>query len=121
MPRMGMHGSALVAIEDERAALATVLVLQEMGLVVDIVDDRDRSVEWAVKANYSYVICGEDETNDVTEYALRIRLAIPSTQVIVLAEPGFDNNALVAAGVEVMRSPIDVNVLVERLWPAQAA
>jgi hypothetical protein len=66
MPRMGMHGSALVAIEDEHAALATVLVLQEIGLVVDIVVDRDRSVEWAAKANYSYLICGGDDTTDVT-------------------------------------------------------
>lgn len=121
MPRMGMHGSALVAIEDERAALATVLVLQEMGLVVDIVVDRDRSVDWAVKANYLYVFCGGDDTTDVTDYAMRIRHAVPTTQVIMLAEAGSNHTALVAAGVEVMRSPIDVNVLVERLWPAQAA
>ncbi|HJM88725.1 MAG TPA: hypothetical protein QF624_03745 [Dehalococcoidia bacterium] len=118
---MGMHGSALVAIDDERAALATVLVLQEMGLVVDIVVDRERSVDWAVKANYSYVFCGGDDSSDVTDYAIRMRLAVPGTHVIALAGPGFDHSELDAAGVEVMPSPIDVNVLVDRLWPAQAA
>lgn len=121
MPRMGMHGSALVAIEDEHAALATVLVLQEMGLVADIVVNRDRSVEWAAKANYSYLICGGDDTTDVTDYAIRMRLAVPRTQVTVLDGSDFEHTALIAAGVEVMPSPIDVNLLVERLWPAQTA
>ena len=41
--------------------------------------------------------------------------------MIVLAGPDFEHTALIAAGVEVMPSPIDVNLLVKRLWPAQAA
>jgi hypothetical protein len=45
VPRFGMHGSALVVLEDERAALAALLVLQEIGLAVDIAVDRDRSVD----------------------------------------------------------------------------
>ncbi|MFQ5421812.1 MAG: hypothetical protein ACE5EY_15785, partial [Anaerolineae bacterium] len=46
-PRFGRYGSALVALDDERTALAAVLVLQEMGLTVDIAADRDSAFQWA--------------------------------------------------------------------------
>lgn len=122
VPRFGMHGSALVALDDERAALATVLVLQEMGLAVDIAVDRDRSVEWAKQAGYTYVVCGDDNDEaGVKDFAAKIRFAIPQTRVLLLAGPDFDQGGLEAIGVEVLPSPVDVNALVERLWPAKAA
>lgn len=121
-PRFGMHGSALVALDDERAALATVLVLQEMGLAVDIAVDRDRSVEWARQAGYSYVVCGgEDDEAGVKDFAAKMRFAVPQTRVLLLAGSDFDSSGLEAIGVEVLPSPVEVNSLVERLWPAQAA
>jgi ActR/RegA family two-component response regulator len=117
-----MHGSALVALDDERAALATVLVLQEMGLAVDIAVDRDRSVEWARQAGYSYVVCGgEDDEAGVKDFAAKMRFAVPQTRVLLLAGSDFDSSGLEAIGVEVLPSPVEVNSLVERLWPAQAA
>ncbi len=121
VPRFGMHGSALVAIEDEHVTLATVLVLQEMGLAVDIVVDRERSVDWAVKARYSYVVCGGEDEAAVTDYAIRMRHAVPDTRVIMIAGPNFDQTNLESIGVEVLVAPVDVNALVDRLWPAQAA
>ena len=49
-PLFGSHGSALVAIDDERTALAAVLVLQEMVSSVDVAADLDAAPEWAVRA-----------------------------------------------------------------------
>lgn len=121
VPRFGMHGSALVAIEDEHVTLATVLVLQEMGLAVDIVVDRQRSVEWAAKAGYDYVVCGGEDEAEVTDYAIRMRHSVPQTRVIMIAGPDFDQTNLESIGVEVLSSPVDVNALVDRLWPAKAA
>jgi hypothetical protein len=121
-PRFGMHGSALVALDDERATLATVLVLQEMGLAVDIAVDRDRSVDWARQAGYSYVVCGGDgDEAGVKDFAAKMRFAVPETRVFLLAGSDFDSSGLEAIGVEVLPSPVEVNSLVERLWPAQAA
>jgi hypothetical protein len=121
IPRFGMHGTALVAIEDEHVTLSTVLVLQEMGLAVDIVVDRERSVAWAARAGYTYVVCGGEDDAAVTDYAIRMRHAVPETRVIMIAGPGFEQTNLESIGVEVLTSPVDVNLLVERLWPAQAA
>lgn len=121
VPRFGMHGSALVALDDERAALATVLVLQEMGLAVDIAVDRDRSIEWAKQAGYTYVVCGGDDEAGVKDFAAKMRFAVPQTRVFLLAGPDFDRGGLDAIGVEVLPSPVDVNALVDLLWPTKAA
>jgi hypothetical protein len=117
-----MHGSALVALEDERAALAAVLVLQEMGLAVDIAVDRDRSVDWAKQAGYSVVVCGDDDDEaGVKDFAAKMRFEVPQTRVLLLASANFDNDGMESIGVEVLPSPIEVNSLVDRLWPAKAA
>ena len=113
----GTHGSALVAIEDERAALAAVLVLQEMGLTVDIAADHEAALEWAVRARYEVVICGGAQHTRTSEFVVRLRYSAPETRVILLAEPGTTPEGLDDLGVEVLPSPVDVNMLVERLWP----
>ena len=120
-PAFGSHGSALVAIEDERAALAAVLVLQEMGLTVDIAADHEAALEWAVRAQYAVVVCGGAAHTRTWDLVVRLRYSAPETRVILLAEPGETLEGLDALGVEVLPSPVDVNMLVERLWPAEAA
>ena len=117
----GRHGSAFVALDDDRAALATVLVLQEMGLTVDIAADREAALQWATRANYTVVVCGGQEQPQTSEFVIRLRYSAPQTRVILLAEPEFVHDGLDAIGVDVLPSPVDVNMLVERLWPAEAA
>ena len=122
IPRFGMHGSALVVLEDERAALAAVLVLQEMGLAVDIAVDRERSVDWAKQVGYSFVVCGgDDDEAGVRDFAAKMRVAVPQTRVLLLAGADFDSDGMEAIGVEVLPSPVEVNSLMDRLWPTKAA
>ena len=117
----GRYGSALVVLDDDRAALATVLVLQEMCLTVDIAADREAALQWAARASYTVVVCGGQEQTQISEFVIHLRYSAPHTRVILLAEPGFVHDGLDAIGVEVLPSPVDVNMLVERLWPAEAA
>jgi hypothetical protein len=53
---MGRLGSALVVLDDERAVLAATLVLQEMGLTVDVANDREAALDWIVRAHYALVV-----------------------------------------------------------------
>lgn len=117
---LGSHGSTLVALDDPRAARAAVLVLQEMGLTVDMARDRDVALEWAAQAYYAVVVCGGSDPERITEFVIRLRYEAPQTRVILLAEPVLMPSGLEELGVEVLTAPVDVNRLVERLWPAAA-
>ena len=120
-PLFGRHGSALVAIDDERTALAAVLVLQEMGRSVDVAADLDAALEWAVRANYSVIVCAGREQPETSEFVIRLRYSAPLTRVILLVDPEQEQNGLEEIGVELLPAPLNVNMLVERLWPAEAA
>ena len=120
-PSFGRYGSALVAVDDERAALASVLVLQEMGFSVDIARDHEAALEWAGHATYAVVICGAGDAQQSTQFAIRIRYCAPQTRVLLLAAPAVAPDGLEEIGIELLAAPIDVNALVERLWPAEAA
>ena len=119
-PSFGRYGSALVAVEDERAALASVLVLQEMGFSVDIARDHAAALAWAGRATYAVVICGTGDAQRSTQFAIRIRFCAPQTRVLLLTDPAVAPEALDEIGIELLAAPIDVNMLVERLWPAEA-
>ena len=106
-------GSALVALADQRAALAAVLVLQEMGLTVDIASDRDAALAWVRMARYA-VVCDGDSPEGVTDFALKVRAASPSTQIILLAHFGA-HETLDELGVHIMKPPVNVNALVAHL------
>ena len=107
-------GSALVALADQRAALAAVLVLQEMGLTVDIASDRDAALAWVRMARYAAVLCDGDSPEGVTDFALKVRAASPSTQIILLAHFGA-HETLDEPGVHIMKPPVNVNALVAHL------
>ena len=49
-----------------------------------------------------------------------MRFAVPQTRVFLLAGSGFDSDGMEAIGVEVP-PPVEVNSLVDPLWPATAA
>jgi len=112
--RFGSRGSALVALDDQRAALAAVLVLQEMGLTVDIAADRDSALAWVRMARYAAVVCDGDSPERLTDFALKVRAASPATQIILLARFGA-HPTLEELGAHVLRPPINVNALVDRL------
>lgn len=113
----GTLGSALVLVDDERAALATVLVLQEMGQAVDVASDRDAALTWVRLAHYGVIVCGTP-ADTAAETALRLRFAAPGARVLMLSEPTSHAAELDLMGIEVLQTPISVNTLVDRLRPA---
>ena len=128
LPAFGTRGSALVLVADHRAALATVLVLQEMGLSVDIAGDADAALAWVRMANYNVVVFGGDEVagprtaeaqggpKTWVDVARRMRAAAPHAQIMMLSDrPSPDVAAL---GIEVLSPPINVNHLGDRLAAA---
>ncbi|HJM74656.1 MAG TPA: hypothetical protein QGI71_02160 [Dehalococcoidia bacterium] len=46
---------------------------------------------------------------------------MPQTRVFLLAGSGFDSDGMEAIGVEAPPPPVEVNSLVDPLWPATAA
>lgn len=117
---MGRRGSALVVLDDERAVLATTLVLQEMGLTVDVANDREAALEWVIRAHYALVVCGGRDQETITRFVISVRYESPHTRVILLAEPELMHDSLEELGIEVLQAPVNVNSLVQRLWPTVA-
>lgn len=115
---LSTYGSALVALDDERAIHATVLVLQEMGLTVDIVGDLPAALDWLEAADYELVVCAARVRASSLEFARRVRYLARETRLLMFAEPGFDAAGLAELGVELLDAPVDVNHLVERVWPS---
>lgn len=120
-PGFGGQGSALVVLDDERTTLATVLVLQEMGLTVDIATDREAALERAIRASYSVVVCDGADEPESRDFLIRLRHATPRTRVLWLAPRERTPDGLEELGVEVLTAPVDVNTLVQRLWPSEPA
>jgi DNA-binding response OmpR family regulator len=111
--RPGLRGSALVLVEDQRAALAAVLVLQEMGFSVDIAGQPEAALSWMRAARYDWVVCsGGGEHSRSAEFAMKLRYNAPQSRILVLG--GFDTppDGLGELGVQVMRAPVNVNMLV---------
>ncbi len=117
---MSGYGSALVVLDDERAMFATTLVLQEMGLTVDLATDLSSALDWVEAADYAVVVCPGRADTSIREFGQRVRYLARDTRVFVFAERGFDGAGLADIGIEVFPAPVDVNALVSRLWPATA-
>lgn len=103
------HGSALVLVGDDRAALQVVLLLQEFGIAVDVAEDEAAALTWAKRARYHYVICGGAPRHDML--AIRLLRAAPRAQVVYLSRDETPRN-LHAVGVETLALPLDVNAFV---------
>ncbi len=117
---MSGYGSALVVLDDERAMFATTLVLQEMGLTVDLATDLGSALEWVEAADYAVVVCPGRADSSILDFGQRVRYLARETRVFVFAERGFDGAGLSEIGIEVFPAPVDVNALVSRLWPTTA-
>lgn len=107
--------SALVVMSDLRPAVATTLILQEMGLTVDVGVEASFALRWLRRARYDVVVAGGPGVGDLA-FAAQLRDAAPSARIVLLAEP---HTAVEAGrlGVEVLTPPLDVNVLVECFRP----
>jgi hypothetical protein len=112
------QGRALVVMSDDRVALATVLVLQEMDLRVDVAIDGSAAVGWAGRDEYEVIVCGPD--GSAADLALRFVEAAPGARVMLLGGAEDSEWELGALGVDVIRPPLNVNTLVSRFWPAAA-
>lgn len=111
----GTSGSALVLVEDQRAALAAVLVLQEMCYSVDIAANTEAALSWVRLARYEWIVCsGGGEHSRSAQFALRLRHNAPGARILLVGTPEEPAEALNELGVEVLRPPVDVNMLVER-------
>lgn len=109
---LSAHGSALVYLDDDRAALQVVLLLQEFGLAVDIVSDASSALTWATHAHYSLMICGGDFSHHLLAY--RARRASPETDVLLMSRlPA--RVSVTNAGVELFPLPLDVNAFASKL------
>lgn len=118
-PSYGTSGSALVVLDDQRSALSTVLVLQEMGLTVDVAADLGAATAWARMARYAVIVCGGASVEDLVAFALRVRASSPLTQILLLGHAG-PIAELDGLGVQVLQPPVNVNALVDRLRPLAA-
>jgi len=106
------YGAALVHLDDDRAALQVVLLLQEFGLAVDVVDDAAAALEWAERAHYALMICGGDFSHHLVAY--RAQRAAPETQVLLMSRyPA--RASLTRVGVELFALPLDVNAFAAKL------
>ena len=110
-------GSALVCIDDARVELATMLVLQELDVSVDLAGDLETALRWVRQARYDLIVSGGGGVA-VAPLALRLRHAAPHSRVIVLADERQPADGLAELRVEVMRPPLDVNALMRVLRPA---
>jgi len=119
-PPAGRHGTALVVMDDDRAALATTLVLQEMGMTVDIAADRDAAIEWIEDARYSLIVCSGADQDETTNFVLRVRYLSRRSRIVLLASAGYILDGLEILGIEVLQGPMDVNRLISRVMPAAA-
>jgi DNA-binding response OmpR family regulator len=117
---LSAYGSALVALDEPRATQATVLVLQEMGLTVDVVADLPSALYWVEAADYEIVVCAARVRASALDFVQRLRYFTRDTRVLMFATAGFDGAGFEELGVELLAAPVDVNRLVERVWPSVA-
>lgn len=111
---MGPRGCALVLVDDQRSALASVLLLQEMGFSVDVSVQPEAALSWVRLARYEWVVCSGGGVTGRPEFLLRLRYAAPGARVLLIGDLTSPADGLDAMGIEVLRAPVDVNMLVNR-------
>lgn len=111
------HGCALLCIREQRAELATMLILQELGLTVDLAADVESAVDWVGQARYDLIVVAGAIPHLAT-VALRLRHAAPRARIVLLADTEQPPDGLEHLRVEVLRPPLDVNALMEHLGQA---
>lgn len=112
--RTPTRDNALVLVEDQRAALAAVLILQEMGYNVDIAVQPEADLDWIRLARYQWIVCsGGGEEGRSSTFATRLRHTAPRSRILLVGADGAPLETLHELGVEVLHAPVDVNMLVD--------
>ena len=106
----------MICLSDPRAELATLLILQELGMTVDVVADPADAIRWAQRARYELIIAGGTPI-PVETLATYLRRAAPSARIVLLADDWSPSDGDVP-GVEVLHPPLHVNVLMRLLGGA---
>ncbi|MEX1022546.1 MAG: hypothetical protein WD058_05310 [Dehalococcoidia bacterium] len=107
--------SALVVIADPKNAVAVTLVLQEMGLTVDLGSEPVYALRWLRRARYDVIVVGGPGVSTL-EFAARLRETAAEARIILVTEQDLPPGDLDALGVETLGLPFDVNALVGRFW-----
>ncbi len=94
------------------------LILQELGLSVDLMADPQSAIRWAKQARYEIIVAGGTPVPLAT-LARTLRDAAPEPRIVLLAEEWGRDDDLDALGVQVLRPPLDVNALMRGLAPLQ--
>ena len=113
-PRTGNRGSALVLVEDQRSALASVLLLQEMGFSVDVSAQPDAALSWIRLARYEWIVCSGGDRTSSPDFLLRLRYTTPRARILVIGGSSVPADGLDALGIEVLHGQVNVNTLVSR-------
>lgn len=114
---LSSHGSALLCLSDPRAELATMLILQELGLSVDLAADAESAIRWVRQARYELLVVGGAGI-PLRAVALRLRHASPEARIVLLADDRDAPDGLAPLGIDVLRPPLDVNALMRGLGAA---
>ncbi len=104
--------TALVILADPHPAVATTLILQEMGYSVDLGAEPAYALRWLQRARYDVVLAGGVGVG-VLSFATRIREAAPRSRILVIAEPGMRVDDAARLGIETIDAPVDVNEMVD--------
>lgn len=94
------------------------LILQELGLSVDLMADPQSAIRWAKQARYEIIVAGGTPIPLAT-LALTLRRAAPEPRIVLLADEWSPADDLDALRVQVLRPPLDVNALMEGLAPLE--
>jgi len=103
--------SALVIMAAPHPAVATTLVMQEMGFSVDLGAEPAYALRWLQQARYDVVVAGGPGVG-ILNFASRLRDAAPLSRILVVREPGFRAEDATQQRLEVLDPPVDVNELV---------
>jgi hypothetical protein len=103
--------SGLVIMSEPRPAVATTLILQEMGLSVDLGAEPDYALRWLRQARYDVIVAGGPGVG-VLNFAASLRDVAPRSRILVVPEPGMRPEDAARIHVEMLAPPVDVNQLV---------
>ncbi|MQC19467.1 MAG: hypothetical protein DWG83_02695 [Chloroflexi bacterium] len=118
--------SALVIMNESHPAVATTLVLQEMGYTVDVGSSGDSALAWLGQARYEVIVTGGSGVAN-SDYLARLRDAAPDSRILALMRAQIPESEATSGGatrggdvhgIEVVQPPFDVNALVEWLIDA---
>ena len=85
-----------------------------MGFSVDVSVQPEAALSWVRLARYEWVVCSGGERTSSPDFLMRLRYATSGARILLIGDPSAPADGLAALGIEVLRAPVDVNMLVDR-------